>query len=287
MTTNFLKDSKAAFTLKNLISAHGSTAAMIGGFGFFGAAIWAAFKASSEIIKARDKFNQEKEKLASEAQEMAVEKEKMREITTARNISYILAYKWVILFGLSGTGLMVLTKVMDGHAIATWAGIAATQKDKLEKLGENAKKIIGEEKFKEIQDKTAEDSFFQNFMSNGEPFALEVGEGSGEVFLEPNTNIIFQGSRDEITEALNNAKDESYRNHGINAIKLYQDKLGIDVTSSNKAEAKKLKELWWGPNNPFDWKFGTCRRWGCTWQTVEAVRQPTSGKAAGVPGFGK
>lgn len=285
MNVNFLKDSKTMNTIKNLLSAHGSTAAMIGGFGFFGLAICAAFKASEEIVKAREKFNQEKEKIASEGLEMPVEKEKMKEAKTTRNISYVMAYKWVILFGTAGFGLMTLTKIMDGHAIATWAGIAATQKDKLEKLGENAKKIIGEEKFKEIQDKTAEDSFFQNFMSNGEPFALELGGKDLEVFMEPETEMIFLGNKADLTIALNNAKDECARNHSLQASKLYADKLAIDLSSSQKG--KDMAYLYWGPKNEFDWKFGECKRRGCTWQTVEWVRQPTSGKAAGVPGFGK
>ena len=285
MNTNFLKDSKTMNTIKNLLSAHGSTAAMIGGFGFFGLAICAAFKASEEIVKAREKFNLEKEKIASEDLEMPVETEKMREAKTTRNISYVLAYKWVILFGTAGFGLMTLTKIMDGHAIATWAGIAATQKDKIEKLGENAKKIIGEEKFKEIQDKTAEDSFLQNFMSNGEPFALELDGKDLEVFMEPETEMIFLGNKADLTIALNNAKEECARNHSLQASKLYSDKLAIDLSSSQKG--KDLGYLYWGPKNEFDWKFGECKRRGCTWQTVEWVRQPTSGKAAGVPGFGK
>lgn len=285
MNTNFLKDSKTMNTIKNLLSAHGSTAAMIGGFGFFGLAICAAFKASEEIVKAREKFNLEKEKIASEDLEMPVEKEKMREAKTTRNISYVLAYKWVILFGTAGFGLMTLTKIMDGHAIATWAGIAATQKDKLEKLGENAKKIIGEDKFKEIQDKTAEDSFLQNFMCNGEPFALELDGKDLEVFMEPETEMIFLGNKADLTIALNNAKEECARNHSLQASKLYSDKLAIDLSSSQKG--KELGQLYWGPKNEFDWKFGECKRRGCTWQTVEWVRQPTSGKAAGVPGFGK
>lgn len=285
MNTNFLKDSKTMNTIKNLLSAHGSTAAMIGGFGFFGLAICAAFKASEEIVKAREKFNLEKEKIASEDLEMPVETEKMREAKTTRNISYVLAYKWVILFGTAGFGLMTLTKIMDGHAIATWAGIAATQKDKIEKLGENAKKIIGEEKFKEIQDKTAEDSFLQNFMCNGEPFALELVGKDLEVFMEPETEMIFLGNKADLTIALNNAKEECARNHSLQASKLYSDKLAIDLSSSQKG--KDLGYLYWGPKNEFDWKFGERKRRGCTWQTVEWVRQPTSGKAAGVPGFSK
>lgn len=285
MNTNFLKDSKTMNTIKNLLSAHGSTAAMIGGFGFFGLAICAAFKASEEIVKAREKFNQEKEKIASESLEMPVEKEKMREAKTTRNISYVMAYKWVLLFGTAGFGLMTLTKIMDGHAIATWAGIAATQKDKLEKLGENAKKIIGEEKFKEIQDKTAEDSFLQNFMCNGEPFALELEGKDLEVFMEPETEMIFLGNKADLTIALNNAKEECARNHSLQASKLYSDKLAIDLSSSQKG--KELSYLYWGPKNEFDWKFGECKRRGCTWQTIEWVHQPTSGKAAGIPGFSK
>lgn len=285
MNVNFLKDSKTMSTIKNLLSVHGSTAAMIGGFGFFGLAICAAFKASEEIVKAREKFNLEKEKIVSEGLEMPIEKEKMREANTARNISYVLAYKWVILFGAAGFGLMTLTKIMDGHAIATWAGIAATQKDKLEKLGENAKKIIGEEKFKEIQDKTADDSFLQNFMSNGEPFALELEGKDLEVFMEPETEMIFLGNKADLTIALNNAKEECARNHSLQASKLYADKLAIDLSSSQKG--KELGHLYWGPKNEFDWKFGERKRRGCTWQTVEWVHQPTSGKAAGVPGFGK
>lgn len=285
MNSNILKDSKTMTTIKGLISAHGSTAAMIGGFGFFGVAIWAAFKASKEIVKAREKFDQEKEKIASEGLEMAAEKEKMREIKTSRNISYIMAYRWVILFGAAGTGLMLLTKIMDGHAIATWAGIAATQKDKLEKFGENAKKIIGEEKFKEIQDKTLHDEMLQSFMANGEPLALEVSEGGGEFFFNKETKTLFQAKPDELTEILDKAKEECSRNHGLAAVKLYEDFLAIDISGLN--DSSEIEGGWWGPKNEFDYKFDTYTNGVTRFRTVEWVRKPTTGKAAGVPGFTK
>lgn len=287
MNFKLLKDSKAKNFITGILSSHGSTLAMGCGFAGFGLMLWSAFKASKEIARISEESDQKIANIKAEGKEEAVEKQEIREAKTNRNIRYVLAYRWVIMWGAAGTAFMVLTKIMDGNAIATWMGIAATQKDKLEKVGESAKKLIGEEKYKEIEDQAIENSILQNFMSNGEPLALEVVGEDTDIFLDPYTQTIIPATKASLTIALNNAKDSCQRNHGLQAVKVYEDILGIDLSSSNNAKKAGIAALWWGPKNQFDWKFGECRGKGCTWQTIEWVNKPTTGKSAGVPGFNK
>lgn len=287
MNFKLLKDSKAKNFITGILSSHGSTLAMGCGFAGFGLMLWSAFKASKEIARISEESDQKIAKIKAEGKEEAVEKQEIREAKTNRNIRYVLAYRWVIMWGAAGTAFMVLTKIMDGNAIATWMGIAATQKDKLEKVGESAKKLIGEEKYKEIEDQAIENTILQNFMSNGEPFALELVGEDTDIFLDPYTSMIFPANKASLTIALNNAKDSCQRNHGMQASKIYEDVLGIDISSNENAKKAGIGALWWGPKNQFDWKFGECHGKGCTWQTIEWVNKPTTGQSAGVPGFSK
>jgi len=285
MNKDILKDNKVANSLSGLLNTHGSTVAMICGLISFGCAFYSAFKASREVVEANEQFTQEKKKLAAESLEMPVEREKMKELRTARNIRYILAYRWVAAFGLAGTGLMVLTKVMDGRAIASWAALAATQRDKLEKLAENGKKLIGEEKFKEIEDKAMEDRMLQKFFNNGEPFALQLGKEGGDVFFDAATLTLFQADKDELVEGLEKAKETCARNHKLAALKFYEDCLGIGIDCLREPES--INGCWWGPKRPFDYKIVKEDHFGCTWQVIRYDKMPSTAYDAGVPGFGK
>ena len=54
--------------------------------------------------------------------------------------------------GIGSAGFAVLSNYLNGRTIATLGTLLALNRDKLEKVSEKAKELIGEEKFQELQD---------------------------------------------------------------------------------------------------------------------------------------
>lgn len=211
------------------LNAHGSTIAMIGSMVSFGCAFYMAFRASKNVSDAKEKFTQEKEKVASEGLEMPVEKEKMRELRTSRNIRYILAYRWVALFGGLGYFMMILAKMADFRTIGSLTALAATQRDKLEKFAENAKDMIGEEKFKTLENKTLEDMVLENFIGEDGPVCFIPRKYDGVIIVDELHGRWFQSDEMQITNALVNAEKDCKRLGRLAEDKFYEDYLGLEA----------------------------------------------------------
>ena len=179
------------------IKANGSTISMVGAMVSLGLAIYSAFKASDDISKAHTRY----ETMVAEINEdysddddvnySSEEKERLlKEAKATRNVSYILAYKLVILFGGSSLVLMALAKWLDGLAIAGLTTLVAKNQDKLEKFMDNTKELIGEEKFQEIDNKTLEQLFLGNFTDG--PVAFDATIAEGQMFFDTETGIVFK-----------------------------------------------------------------------------------------------
>lgn len=240
---------------ENYIKQNGSTISMVGAMGALGLAIYSAFKASNKVSEIYREYNEKVEDINErwgnpdefmDDQLDWVEKtkvESLKEAKTMRNLKYILAYKFVILWGGSSLALMFLSKYIDGLAIAGLTTLAYKNQEKLETFVNNAKEMIGEEKFKEIENKSLEDLLMENFTDG--PAAYQLKHGEGVVFLEPEAPVLFQMKPDDLKSAIDYAEDYCNRNHGLFLEKWYS-MLGLELPE------KKLKDrLCWGPKRPF------------------------------------
>lgn len=278
-----LANSKSVGIFANFIETNSPTLVMIGGLGLMGCALVAAFKASRSVSKAKDEFDQAVEKVASEGQEMAQNSEKMKELKTQRNIKYILAYRWVLLFGFSSAGMFILSNYLNGAKIAGLTALAAWQQDKIKAMANNAKDMLSKEEFKNWNDKNFEDMLVKTFQSKDGPIYLKTANKTDPFFAIDmgikDRLLIFQANEEEMNEILKKAEDQCARNHSLAAWTLFEDFFGLAPDSDIKG--------YWGPRNPFKAKI--VQRPGCgqTWKHIELENLPLDGYAAGIPNFNK
>lgn len=270
--------------VSNYVNQHGSTLACLGSAVGMAFAIFAAFKASRDIIAVNDAYTAEIDKIDYSAENGVISedevKQQKKEAKTTRNIRYILAYKWVLVSGGSSLALMGLSQYISGARIAELAAIAAFNQEKVKSLIENGKELIGEEKFKEIEDKAFEDVLMNNFFGEDGPAAKRISMRDGHLFVDTNTAIIFQMSENDLKEALLHAKEYCERNHGLETAKFYEMLGFVDIP-------KRAAGRFWGPKCPFEAWIGSGTYGGAIFPTLEFKNMPTDGYRAGVPGFTK
>ena len=267
-------DSKALGMLGNAMKQNGSTIAMLGGILGLGIALYAAFRASDEISEIREKYDSEIGKVPEIAPDGP---KKIKELKTTRNIKYVLAYRWVLLFGGMSTGCMILSNCLSGATIAGLTTALAFEKDKVKSLITNGKEMFGEEKFKELEDKTLEDLISRNFFGDDGPQARRLSPRDGTLVIDTDTATIFQISRKDLDDVLFYAKEYCSRCHGLSQEKFFE-MLGF-VEAPTRANAK-----FWGPNCPFEAHVGNRSYLGAQFPSIEYKHLPTTAYKAGIPG---
>lgn len=157
--------------VKKLMDDHGPTIACAGAVVCLGMSLYAAFKASKSVVKARETYEQnmedleaKEEKTAAEGQEIDPEahKTQVHKYQMQRNIDYIFAYKWAGLFGLASIALMFTSCHMSGTAIAGLTAACAAKEDKIKQVYGKVKEKIGEEKLDEIKTEILQENAEKN-----------------------------------------------------------------------------------------------------------------------------
>ena len=88
--------------------------------------------------------------------EEELKREKTR-LKLDKGIRLVYIYRWALLSGIGSAGFAVLSNYLNGRTIAVLGTLLATNTDKLQKYADKAKEMIGEEKFKELQDSVERD----------------------------------------------------------------------------------------------------------------------------------
>ena len=275
--TKFM-DNKTVGMIGKFLNENAPTLAIGGAIGTLVGALYAAFKASQDVSSEKAKYDEKVQKIEAKGLSEADKATELKEAKSDRNVHYILAYKWVGLLGLASISLMITANALNGAKIATLTTLAVANQEKLKKLAENGKKMIEEEKWKEVEDKTLEDLISENFFGEDGPKAKRLSPRAGRLFIDTDAAIIFQAKEEDLNGALQRAK-EYYNNNGhvLNQSK-YFEMLGF-VDSPENSKVK-----FWGPNNPFEAYVGTREYLGATIPSIEYKNPPTLAGAAGVGG---
>lgn len=202
----------------------------------------------------------------------------MKILKKLRILEIIDAEKWTLLLGGTSAGLTFLTKYLDGLTIAGLTTLVATQQDKIKSMAKNAKEMLGEEKFKEFEDRNLDDLVMRNFVTEtGEPKCMKAYDGvyGGECIVDTNTGVIFQIQKEDLLDAFKWGESECSRNHGLTQQK-WESHLGLPPTTSSK-------ERVWGPKNPFKAHIGERTIRGMTLSSIEYEYMPRTPKGSGVP----
>lgn len=227
-----LKDNKTAGGIEGFLKQNGSTVSMVAGFVTLGLCIWRAYKASGEVSKIQENYIEAKQKIAAEGLSEPQKKAKMKEIRSERNTKFILAYKWVWLFGGSTLGFMLLSQYLNGIAFTALAGYAMKEEDKVKQFVKKGKEVLGEEKFKEVEDKVLEEQIDQrNSIDGVQRLILENENNEGIIVVDSKTGAIaeFQDEK-ELIGALEGGEKYCVRNHGLTQEKFLSN-CGFDYSS--------------------------------------------------------
>ena len=274
-----LSDAAVVGKIENYLNQNGPTLALFGGLIGLGCTLYAAFKASKSVVKVNEDYAKKEAEIASESISDDEKASKTKDLKLERNIKYVLAYKWAILAGFGSAGFMILCNYLNGAKIAGLTAALALSEDKLKKLVKNGKEMIGEEKFKDIENKTLEDLVRKNFMDDDGPIIIRPseGKGDGDIYVDTLSGAQFQfhGTEDELKDVLNDCGDICFRHDGIPVSKYY-NKLGIPTPPWVGG--------FWGPNAPFRATIGRRELFGATFKTIELAYMPTDPKKAGVIG---
>lgn len=261
-------------SIGDFISSNGSTLSLIGSIVLIGMSLYSAFKAADKLSDINEQYEEKVQEIDSTTPAGA---QMAKEMRMSRDIRYVLAYKYAILFGAGAIALELLSYSLSGKAIATLTAALALEKDRAKKLIENGRKFIGEEKFKEVEEKTMEEMMDQFIINQDGPIAIRAQPRRGKFFFDTNRTTLFQMHEKELLAAIQNAMEYCERNHGLHESKFYEDFLGI--------EAPPDADKWWGPKNPFKAHIGsaTVKGYGITVSTLVFDNRPMTMATAGVP----
>lgn len=244
-------DNKTVGMVGRFLNENAPTLLIGGAIGTLIGALYAAFKASGEVASVKAAYDEKVQEIEGKGLSEGDKAKEIKDLKSDRNVKYILAYKWVGLMGLASISLMIGANAMNGAKIATLTTLAVANQDKLKKLAENGKKMIGEEPWKNVENKTLEDIISENFFGKDGPKAKRIDPNKRLIF-DPALEVIFQvDDENDVKEALQNA-ERYFKNNGNRMwVTKYAEMLGfVDIP-----ETVKLK--CWGPNNPFKVHLGT------------------------------
>ena len=226
----------------NFVRENGSTLSMFVGLGCIGAALYEAFRASDNISKANEEYASKVEEIKSEAISEDEKAAKIKAAKSNRNVKYILAYKLVGLFGVGAVGFSLLSKYLDGMALAGMTAFAMSKEDEIKAFVKNGKEMLGEEKFKELEDKTLENRLIDKYF--GDTNAIRLDKLGGSVVVEPDDALLFQITATDLADAIDRAETYFKKNNQLSKSKFLEMLGYADIP-------KEAYEKWWGPKNPF------------------------------------
>ena len=272
-------DMKFLGKVGNYIRDNGSTFTMIGSLVTLGVALYAAFKASDEVAEINDNYKEDVKVIERSDYSDEEKTKELKDLKVNRNIHYILAYKWALLFGSGSAVLIFLTKYLDGLTISGLTALAIANQEKLKDMAKNAKELLGEENFEKLEEMTLEDKVLRNFVGeNGEPLAVRLDGFKGgkaiagnytvhDLFVDSAEGYLFQMDKDVLLEHLEWAKNDCARNHGLTEERYFGHMLIPHVD-----EGGRYKK--WTPEKPFEAKIVEKKIFGMTVQVIEYTHQP-------------
>ena len=273
-----ITDNKTVGMIGRILNENAPTLAIGGAIGTLVGALYAAFKASQEVSAVKEKYNQKVEEIASEAVSEAEKTVKMKEAKSERNVKYVMAYKWAGLCGAASIALMITSNALKGAKIAGLTTIAVAYQDKLKKVAENGKKMLGDEPWKQVEDQTLEDMISKNFFGEDGPYARKLSPREGRLFIDTDSAFIFQINESDLKDVLIHAK-EYYQNHGkeLSQEKFFEMLGFIDIPPG-------AREKYWGPNNEFEAWIGERKYLGATFPSIEFKHPSALASTAGLKG---
>jgi len=240
--------------IKRIIDDHAPTILCAGSGIALGLCIFSAFKASKNVVKIRNRYEEKSADIQKDRTAGKIDDEEMkdleREARINRDVQYALAYKYVALFGFLSFGCSFASNRISGSKIAGLTVALAASEDKLKKFAKSVKDKVGSEEFKEIRDDFRKEVLDEK-MNGDTPFDVsKKSDGENEILIfDTYLGSPFWGTVDDVENAIALAEEYIKRNHVLNYNK-WRGFLGLpDCPAGGVAE--------WNPLHPFKAKLGS------------------------------
>lgn len=169
-----IKPNKFFGEIKNLLDTNAPTLATFGSILGVVATVYFMHRAAKNAAKVEEKYEEDMKYVEADLEDehgnpateddIKAEKTKLK-IDKYLRLVYI--YRFALLSGIGSAGFAVLSNYLNGRTIAMMGTLLATNADKLQKLGEKAKEMVGEEKFQELKE-SVEKEMFAEKLQKGE-----------------------------------------------------------------------------------------------------------------------
>lgn len=240
--------------IRRIIDDHAPTILCAGSGIALGLCIFSAFKASKNVVKIRNRYEEKSADIQKDWTAGKISDEEMkdleREARINRDVQYALAYKYVSLFGIISFGCSFASNRISGSKIAGLTVALAASEDKIKKFAKSVKDKVGSEEFKEIRDDFRKEVLDEQ-MNNDVPFDIsKKSDGENEILIfDTYLGSPFWGTIEDVQNAITLAEEYIKRNHVLNYNK-WRGFLGLpDCPAGGAAE--------WNPLHPFKARIGS------------------------------
>ncbi len=166
-----LKDTKFLNSIRGFLDSNAPTIATFGSVLGVAATVYFMHRAAKNAAKVEEKYEEDLKYMEADlehedgtpATEDDLKMEKNR-LKMNKYLQLIYIYRWGLLCGVGSMFFAFLSNYLNGRTIATITGLLALNNDKLREYAKKGKEMIGEDKFKELQDSVEKEIFGEKLM---------------------------------------------------------------------------------------------------------------------------
>ena len=242
------KTSRIFSGLKKALDTNAPTLATFGSIVGLGLTVYFMHKASKSAAKVETSYEETVEEIKNSGMTEEGEKEEITREKMNKYMRLVYIYRWALLSGVASAGFAVLSNYLNGRTIATITGLLALNQEKLKEYAKKGKEMLGDEKFKELQD-NVEQELFAKKVEKGElkvdKAAPKIGkEEDGpdpgyERYYVPFWGEIYDIPSGRLKDAIAEAERLEYLNYND-----WRGMLGLDSCGAGY-------KFCWSQGNPF------------------------------------
>lgn len=245
-----IKENKLFHSIKQALDTNAPTLATFGSILGVGLTIFFMHRASKSAVKVEERYEEEVNDIQEAIGDTMDEEEAKEEKAHAKLNKYmklVYIYRWALLSGIGSAGFAVLSNYLNGRTIATITGLLALNNEKLKEYAKKGKEMLGEDKFKELQE-NVEREILGKKIERGEmkvekselPFGSDEGPDPGfERYYVPFWGEMYDIPAGRLKDAMAEAERMEFMDYNT-----WRGMLGLDSCTAGY----KFK---WDRSNPF------------------------------------
>lgn len=164
-----IKQNKLFSGIKEALDTNAPTLATFGSVLGVGLTIFFMHRAAKNAAKVEEKYEEDVNDIQKAIGDIMDEEEAKEEkayVKLTKYMKLVYIYRWALLSGIGSAGFAVLSNYLNGRTIAAITGLLALNNEKLKEYAKKGKEMLGEEKFKELQENVEKEIFGERSKNN-------------------------------------------------------------------------------------------------------------------------